>query len=117
VLNRMQRLGVPQPLGGDHLLAVERGDRHQAGVDCHPFGRRGDARPRDQNRAGAALTLGAALLAAGETLLAQEVQRRGPDRDIVQGRIAPVDYDLGSDHHTVLSTHSEGLGRHRRGAS
>ena len=80
VLDRVQGLGRAEALGGDDLLAVERGRRQQAGVQRGPLGRGVDAGPGDEHGAGAALTLGAALLGAGQTLVAQPVERGGVRR-------------------------------------
>ena len=79
-LDRVQHVGAAETFGGDDLLAVERRGRHQAGVDGGPLGavdRARAVRAGDQDRAGAALTLGAALLGTGQAEPAQEVERRG----------------------------------------
>ena len=82
-LDRVQVVGVAEPLGGDDLLAVEREGRHQAGVDGRPPAAV-TVGPRHQDGAGAALALGAALLGAGQPEAAQEVERVG-----VVGRCRP----------------------------
>ena len=83
-LHRVQGARLAEALGGDDLLAVEREHRHEAGVQRGPAGAARTVRqsavrsvlgPGDQHRAGAALALGAALLGAGQTLVAQPVQR------------------------------------------
>ena len=64
-LDGVQRVRLPEALGRHDLLAVEgqRGD--QAGVERGPL-RRVAVGPGDEDRAGPALALGAALLGAGE---------------------------------------------------
>ena len=100
LLHGVQLALCAQPFGGDDLLAVERGDGHQAGVDGHPFRRRAEAGTRHQHRAGPALSFGAALLAPGETALAKEVQRRGVEWHAGDRRPLTIDRDLADDHVT-----------------
>ena len=76
-LDRVQGVGTAETLGGDDLLAVERGGRHEAGVDRRPLGARALGGAGHHDRAGAALTLGAALLGAGQAVGAEPVERRG----------------------------------------
>src|SRR4029079_1074429 len=102
VLDRVQGGGRAQTLGGYAVLAVEPGGRGEAGVDGDPLGRPGDARTGYQDRAGAALPLGAAVLAAGDTATAQTVQRRRMGRDAGERHGLTVD---GRNHFVrLLST-------------
>jgi hypothetical protein len=72
----MERARRADPLDGDHLATVHRAEQEEAAVDrlvaCLPIGRGRDQR----HRAGAALPLGAALLATGQALLAQPSEQR-----------------------------------------
>ena len=83
LLHGVQVGGGSQPFGGDDLLAVEGGGGDQAGVDRHPAralageGAGAAVGPGDHDGAGTALTFGAALLAAGESVVAQGVQGTG----------------------------------------
>ena len=102
-LHGVQGAGAAEPFGRDHLLAVERQRRHEAGVECGPSRaarsiRRSDVRPRDQHGAGAALALGAALLGAGQALVAQPVER------------GDVRLDTGDS--PLLTVHGDGRGGH-----
>ena len=88
----MQLPGPPQALGRDDLLLVERRGRHQAGVDRDPPRAAGPVRPGDQHRARAALALRAALLAPGEAVAAQPLQKRDVTADLAQFPSPAIDH-------------------------
>src|SRR4051794_26450529 len=81
-----------QPLDGEDLAALDLRDRHETRVDHEPV---------DENRAGAALTLAAALLCAGQAeILAEDVQepaaagngdldRTGVDGEPIRRHLSP----------------------------
>ena len=93
-LHGVQVVRGAEPFDGEDLLAVERGGRHEAGVDRRPLGRCFAAIGRgacDEHSAGPALTLGAALLGTGQALGAEPVEgvrRRG---DPPESQREPVD--------------------------
>ena len=73
LLQRMQRAVGGEPLDGGDLGAVLHDDQRQAGIDAPAV---------DQDRAGAALALIAALLGAGQIeTVAQRVEQGRPGRD------------------------------------
>jgi hypothetical protein len=72
----MQSLWAAEAFGGDHLLAVESGRWHQAGVDRRPPAAAIGIGPIDQHRARTALALGAAFLASGQAGSAQPFEQR-----------------------------------------
>ncbi len=78
LLHRMERARRgAQALDGEHGLAVERGEETDAGVDRLPGERAVAARLGDDDRARAAVALGAAFLRAGELpRLAQPGKKR-----------------------------------------
>ena len=100
VLDRVQVVGSTQALGGDDLLAVEAGRRDEAGVDRGPVGGVGTVGrgPCDQDRARAALTLGAALLGPGQSACPQEVQRVGVQGHPLERSLLAVHHDPGHPH-------------------
>ena len=112
-LDRVQLLGRAEPFRGDDLLPVEREGRHQAGVDRRPAAA-GPLGAGDHHGAGTALALRAALLGAGETEAAQEVERVGVGGRPGERARLPVDGDLRIRH--VLSPRaaqtSHGSGSH-----
>jgi len=79
-LDRVQLVDITEPLGGDDLLVVQPGRGDQAGIDRGPPAGSVAGRAGHHHRAGAALALRAALLAAGETGAAQPLE---------QGDVAP----------------------------
>ncbi len=76
-LDGVEGAGRSQSLGGDDLLAVEGGGRHEAGVDRRPAAPVRAVGAHDEHRARAALALGAALLGTGQPLAAHEVEGGG----------------------------------------
>ncbi|WKU08817.1 hypothetical protein [Micromonospora sp. HUAS LYJ1] len=117
MLDRVQTVPVAQPLSRDDLLGVEGSYGHQTCVDRDPFRGRFNAGSGDEHRACPALTLPAALLAAGQALSTQPFQRRGvwcdvPDRDdLMQQRLTSRDIahpSLFSEHDFVAATATAG---------
>ncbi len=110
LLHRVQALWRAQALGRDDLLAVQRGGGHEAGVDGGPPAALAVG-ATDEDRAGTALPLRAALLGAGEAMAAQPVQGGEVCLGLLAGVAAAVDGDLD----TCRSVNcSGGLGRCRR---
>jgi hypothetical protein len=96
-LDRVQLAGLAQALRRHDLLLVERRGRHQAGVDRDPAGPVRPVVAGHQHGAGAALALGAALLAAGQPAVAQPLQQRDVTADLAELARPAV------DHHPGLS--------------
>ena len=91
-LDRVQPPGPAQALGGHDLLLVERRGRYQAGVDRHPAGPVRPVVAGDQHRAGAALALGAAFLAARQPAVAQPLEQRDVTADLAEFTSPAVDH-------------------------
>ena len=94
-LHRVQPPGPAQALRGHDLLLVERRGRDQAGVDRDPAGAVWSVLARDQHRAGAALTLGAAFLAARQPAAAQPLEQRDVTADLAELTSPAVDHQSG----------------------
>ena len=92
-LHRVQRARRAETLGGDQLLAIQREHRHQARVQCGPEGATVAVGPGHHHRAGAALALRAALLGAGQPLVAQPVERGDVRLDIDHRALLAVDHN------------------------
>ena len=109
-LHRVQVLGRAQALDrGDAVALVHHGQR-QAGIDPPPV---------DDDRAGAALAVIAALLGAGEMqMLAQRIEQRGPRVELELARLAvhvEGTFDIGTvrDGSWAGAGVEPGCGRHR----
>ena len=108
--------GPAQALRGHDLLLVERRGRHQAGVDRDPAGAVWSVLARDQHRAGAALALGAAFLAARQPAAAQPLEQRDVTADLAELTSPAVDHQSGL-HRTrsCLRRRRHSVGRHSVG--
>src|SRR6185503_15594183 len=102
-LHRVQRARRAETLGGDQLLAIQREHRHQARVQCGPEGATLAVGPGHHHRAGTALALRAALLGAGQPLVAQPVERGDVRLDIDHRALFAVDHNAGCRHDAVPS--------------
>ena len=100
----MQRLDRAEALGGQHLLAIEAGGRHEAGVDRCPATAAVRLRPVDQHGAGTAFALGATFLAPGQPVRAQPVEERDVSAHIPEGTIEAIDCQLRFHLNTLPST-------------
>jgi len=87
----MQRaVGLPQVLDGEQRLAVQRGRELDAGVHGLHLQLAGGVQAADDDRAGAAIALGAAFLGAGAVqVLAQVLQTVRVGAALVISRTAP----------------------------
>ena len=94
-LHGVQLLAARQTLDGDHLAPVGRRGQHQAPV--HPAA-------VEQDRAGAAFAVVAALLGAGQIeVLAQQIQQRHTRIDAIELVVDAVDAQAKVD---VLGEHA-----------
>ena len=94
LLHRVQGLDRAEAFGGQHLLTLEAGGGHQAGVDRRPATAAIRLRPVDQHGAGAAFALGATFLAPGQPVLAQPVEKGDVSAHIPEGTIEAIDCQL-----------------------
>src|SRR5580693_3781359 len=90
LLHRMQRLAISEVLDRDELRAVELAQEQDAGID-RLAGQLAATEPRQHDRAGAAITLGATFLRTrGALVLAQPVEHSGARREAVERDLAPA---------------------------
>ena len=109
LLHRMQTaIGAAQMFHRHHMTAVAGGQEPDAGIDrliAEPL----RPEPSDQNRAGPAIALGAALLGAGQPAVeAQEVEQGLAGPHIRDADLAPVQQkpDLATMLHVTSPNHS-----------
>ena len=94
LLHRMQRARPAQTLGGDDLLAVERGGRSQTGVDRRPSAARRRHGRAHQDGAGAALALPRSPPCIRSSRPPQPVQQRDVAADLAECARTPIDHQL-----------------------
>ena len=104
-LNRMQpAVAAAQMLDGDDVAAMARGEKADAGVDRLVM-QMAVMQPAHQNRAGAAIALGAALLGAGQAQVqSQKVQKRVARAGLGQADLGIVQKKAQFAAHQVLAS-------------
>jgi hypothetical protein len=105
LLHRVQPAVAPgKMLDRDHMAAIDRGQKPDAGID-RAIAEALGPKPPDQHGAGPAIALGAALLGAGEALIeAQEIEQGLVRSNLGQRDVAPVENetDIGAMRHGPL---------------